>query len=56
MAGRVSCLHCGSKDITRQGKDQTQPERQRYVCKACQRKFDDLTNTIFAGHHQPLKI
>lgn len=52
----VSCPHCGSKDITRQGKDETQPERQRYGCKACQRKFDDLTNTIFAGHHQPLKI
>jgi len=40
----------------RQGKDDTQLERQRYGCKACQRKFDDLTNTVFAGHHQPLKI
>ena len=25
-------------------------------CKACSRRFDDLTNSIFAGHHQPLKI
>ena len=21
----------------------------------CQRKFDDLTGTVFAGHHQPLR-
>jgi len=53
----VSCPHCGSDQITKQGKDDTQPERQRYGCKACQRKFDDLTHTVFAGHHhQPLKI
>ena len=52
----VFCPHCGSEQITKQGKDETQPERQRYGCKACQRKFDDLTNTVFAGHHQPLKI
>ena len=50
------CPHCGSEQITKQGKDDTQPERQRYGCKACQRKFDDLTHTVFAGHHQPLKI
>jgi transposase-like protein len=53
---KVSCPHCGSEDIIKQGKDDTQPERQRYSCKACQRKFDDLTGTLFAGHHQPLKI
>jgi len=52
----VSCPHCGSDQITKQGKDETQHARQRYGCKACQRKFDDLTNTVFAGHHQPLKI
>jgi len=52
----VTCPHCGSDQITRQGKDDTQPERQRYGCKGCQRKFDDLTDTVFAGHHQPLKI
>lgn len=52
----VSCPHCESDQITKQGKDDTQPDRQRYGCKACQRKFDDLTNTVFAGHHQPLKI
>ena len=34
----------------------TQPERQRYQCQACQKHFDDLTGTIFAGHHQPLRV
>lgn len=50
----VRCPHCHSADVTRQGRDETQPERQRYRCEACRRKFDDLTNTVFAGHHQPL--
>jgi transposase-like protein len=53
---KVSCPYCGSEAIIKQGKDDTQPERQRYSYKACQRKFDDLTGTIFAGYHQPLKI
>ena len=30
--------------------------RQRYECTACHTRFDDLTDTIFAGHHQPLKV
>ena len=24
-------------------------------CKGCHQRFDDLTDTIFAGHHQPLR-
>jgi transposase-like protein len=30
--------------------------RQRYECHDCDQRFDDLTDTIFAGHHQPLKV
>jgi len=52
---KVSCPHCGCDSIKKQGRDDTQPERQRYGCKGCHRKFDDLTHTVFAGHHQPLK-
>jgi hypothetical protein len=26
-----------------------------YTCHGCRRRFDDLTGTIFAGHHQPLR-
>lgn len=52
----VSCPHCDSFDIPKQGHDDTQPERQRYLCQSCERRFDDLTETIFAGHHQPLRV
>jgi transposase-like protein len=51
----VRCPHCDSSRVTKQGKDDTQPERQRYECMACRRRFDDLTGTVFAGHHQPLR-
>ena len=32
------------------------PWRQRYRCKACAGRFDDLTGTVLAGHHQPLRV
>ena len=44
----VICPRCKTDDITRQGKDESQPERQRYFCKSCSRKFDDLTLSVFA--------
>ena len=52
----VRCPTCEHSEITKQGHDDTQPERQRYLCKSCGRSFDDLTDTIFAGHHQPLRV
>jgi transposase-like protein len=52
----VSCPHCDRFDIPKQGHDDTQPERQRYLCQSCERRFDALTDTIFAGHHQPLRV
>ena len=52
----VMCSHCDSPEITKQGRDETQPERQRSQCKSCERRFDDLTDTMFAGPHQPLCI
>jgi transposase-like protein len=55
LRGWVVCPHCGAGDVTQQGRDETQPERQRYRCQACQTKFDDLTGTVFSGHHQPLR-
>ncbi len=53
---RVICPQCSSQSITKQGRDDTHPQRQRYKCPACNQRFDDLTGTIFAGHHQPLKV
>jgi transposase-like protein len=51
----VSCPHCDSFAITTQGRADTQPERQRSLCQACERRCDAVTATIFAGHHQPLR-
>ena len=42
--------------LRRDGCDDTQPRRQRYRCKACSSRFDDLTGTVLAGHHQPLRV
>ena len=50
------CPFCDYKRVTRRGSDEQEPARQRYECKACGKRFDDLTGTIFAGHHQPLKV
>lgn len=47
---------CQSNQVIKRGFDETQPLRQRYQCKACQKRFDDLSDTILAGHHQPLRI
>jgi transposase len=52
---RIICPHCSSESVIKDGRDDTQPHRQRYLCHGCQRRFDDLTGTIFAGHHQPLR-
>jgi transposase-like protein len=51
----VPCPECGSPSVIKNGLDDTQPDRQRYDCWACRQRFDDLTVTIFAGHHQPLR-
>src|SRR4051812_8052960 len=51
----VRCPGCDSEAVIRDGCDDTQPCRQRYRCKACGTRFDDLTGTVLAGHHQPLR-
>ena len=45
-----------STQVIKRGFDDTEPARQRYECTACHTRFDDLTDTIVAGHHQPLKV
>jgi transposase len=54
--GGVRCPHCDSGTVVKQGRDETESHRQRYECRSCGRRFDDLTGTIFAGHHQPLRV
>ena len=53
----VHSPHRDSGQIVKQGRDtDTEPQRQRYECRDCGRRFDDLTDTIFAGHHQSLRV
>jgi transposase-like protein len=52
----VRCPTCDSAAVARHGRDDTQPQRQRYRCSACGRRFDDLTGTVLAGHHRPLRV
>src|SRR5215203_3929114 len=52
----VRCPGCGSSAVIRDGCDDTQPCRQRYRCKACAGRFDDLTGTVLAGRHRPLRV
>jgi len=51
----VCCPRCDSTAVIKRGKDDKQKERQRYECKTCNSRFDDLTGTILESHHQPLK-
>lgn len=52
----VHCPHCSSNKIAKRGKNHRHQECRRYRCKKCGKQFDDLTGTIFAKHHQPLKV
>jgi transposase-like protein len=52
----VRCPRCGSASVARDGRDDTQRHRQRYRCAGCDARFDDLTGTVLAGHHQPLRV
>ena len=48
----IGCVHCGSKSVKRNGKYRT---RQRYLCKDCNKTFNDMTNTPFSGSKYPEK-
>jgi transposase-like protein len=50
------CPFWDAKRVIKRGFDENEPARQRYECNVCGKRFDDLTGTIFAGHHQPLQV
>jgi transposase-like protein len=52
----VRCPRCASTSVARHGRDEAQPHRQRYRCAGCGSRFDDLTGTVLAGHHRPLRV
>ena len=54
--GKVNCPHCDSLEIIKRGYHDHQNHRQRYECKTCQKRFDDVSETVLAGHHQPLSV
>ncbi len=55
-ANGVICPHCDSSDVIKRGKSDSQSARQRYECKTCCKRFDDLSGTVLEGHHQPLLV
>ena len=52
----AQCPQCGSTQVSKRGFHTRQPHRQRYHCQGCAKQFDDLSETIFENHHQPLKV
>ena len=52
----VACPSCEATHVIKRGLDDTEPARQRSACHACAQRFEALTDTIFAGPHQPLKV
>jgi len=52
----VRCPRCDSAAVAGDGRDDSQPHRQRYHGTACGSRFDDLTGTILAGHHRPPRV
>jgi hypothetical protein len=52
----VVCPSCQSTQVITRGVDDTEPARQRSACTDGHARFDDLTDTIVAGHHQPLNV
>src|SRR4051795_12596608 len=52
----VRCPGCGSDAVVRHGRDDTQPQRQRYCRKACADRFDNLTGTVLAGRDRGARI
>ena len=54
-AGREGPL-CESKRVMTRGGDDKEPARHGYECHAGEKRFDDLTGPIFAGHHHPRQV
>jgi transposase-like protein len=52
----VRCPGCSSAEVTKDGRPRCDCVRIVYQCHGCRGRFDDLTGTAFAGHHQPLRV
>lgn len=52
----VSCPHCKTRKVVKNGKSSHDEHIHRYKCTSCGRGFNDLTETIFAHSNEPLKV
>jgi transposase-like protein len=52
----VRCPRREGASVARDGRDDAQRHRRRYRCAGCGARFDDLTGTVLAGHHRPLRV
>jgi transposase-like protein len=50
------CPFCHSNKLRKRGKHSRHEGCQRYECLKCDRRFDDLTGTIFSGRHQSVAV
>jgi transposase-like protein len=50
----VRCVECTNSNVKKNGIEKN--GRQNYSCNNCGKYFDDVTGTIFSGHHQNVKI
>jgi transposase-like protein len=51
-----NCPFCSSNKIRKRGKNDRHSGCQRYQCKKCTKRFDDLTGTVFSGRHQSITV
>jgi len=52
----IRCPACDNDAVIRDGHNDTQLFRRRYRCKAYAGRFNNLTGTVLAEHHQPLQV
>lgn len=51
-SGEPACAYCQETDLLRKGT--TSKGAQQYYCYSCERRFNDLTGTIFAEHRMSI--
>jgi hypothetical protein len=56
LAGGVYCPHGDGGKTLKRGYDGPEQHLRRSACKACGRRFDDLTGTVLSGRHPPVSV
>jgi transposase-like protein len=53
---QLECPHCHSLNVGPWGNYHRRPGLKRYMCKDCERTFNDLTNTMLSGAKLPMRF